>query len=334
MAAEVLRRAVSSMPGHRIAWIAQDGAQAVERCREDLPDLILMDLFMPVIDGIEATRRIMKCTPCPILVVTGALNIQFSKVFEALSAGALDAVQTPVGANLGKLDDMGALKFKIDALLRHGARDSHVQVPQKIVWPELHSERSTDALVAIGASAGGPAALAAILGSFTREFPASIVIVQHLDVQFVPLMVAWLKERAVIPVRVARAGDHPEPGTALIAGTEHHLTFVSPQTLGYTPEPESVPFHPSVDVFFKSVVRHWKGKVAGVLLTGMGRDGAAGLKALYQSGALTIAQDAATSVVYGMPKAAVELNAAGKVLPLDRIGAELCQFFQATNAMV
>ena len=178
-------------------------------------------------------------------------------------------------------------------------------------------------LVAIGASAGGPAALAKVLGDLPAEFAAPIVIVQHVDVQFAQGLAEWLGQHTHLEVRLAREGDRPLPGTVLLAGGGDHLVFVSPTRLAYTRDPVDYAYRPSVDVFFKSANRFWAGDIIGVVLTGMGRDGAEGLLALSQSGHRTMAQDQASSAVYGMPKAAVELRAAREILSLDSIGPRL-----------
>jgi len=325
MATEALRRVLTSVPGYCVAWVAADGAEAVEKCHWDTPDLILMDLMMPVMDGVEATRRIMAKTPCGILVVTSTLDGHSSKVFEALGAGALDVVQTPDLAGSNRLQGTAVLKFKLDAIARL-VGDNRKHTDRCVPAEPPPGLSSGTRLIAIGASAGGPAALASILGSLPREFPAAIVIVQHVDPQFVPMMATWLNQQSALSVRIARPEDRPQANTVLIAGTNDHLVFVSSLSLGYSPEPRDCCYRPSVDVFFESVVRHWKGDVAGVLLTGMGRDGARGLKALRAAGALTIAQDAGSSAVYGMPKAAVELNAAARILPVNEVAKELVDF--------
>jgi two-component system response regulator WspF len=326
MAVEALRRIIISEPGYRLAWVARDGAAAVEQCKLDTPDLILMDLMMPVMDGAEATRRIMNDTPCPILIVTSGVETYSTKVFEALGSGALDAVQTPLLGGSGK-EGSAALKFKIDRIGRFGsqAKDSKDLGKDARNGSALSSDTSVR-LIAIGASAGGPAALETILSGLPRGFPAAIVIVQHVDAQFVPSMASWLSETSQVAVRIARHGDKPQANTALIAGTNDHLFLTDSYSLGYTPEPRDCFYRPSIDVFFESVVRHWRGKAAGVLLTGMGRDGAKGLRAMRDAGSLTIAQDAASSVVYGMPKAAAELHAAAKILPLNDIANSLINF--------
>jgi two-component system response regulator WspF len=327
MAVEALRRVIVCEQGYQVAWVARDGAEAVKQCKHDTPDLILMDLMMPVMDGAEATRRIMSDTPCPILIVTSAVEAHSVKVFEALGSGAVDAVQTPFLGENGERTGSAALKFKIEKIGCLGVQDKGPNGLRKDARSELSLNRDTsEYLIAIGASAGGPTALATLLGGLPKDFPAAIVIVQHVDAQFVPSMASWLNSTSAVSVQVARNGDKPQPNTALIAGTNDHLHFTNSRSLGYTPEPLDCFYRPSIDVFFQSVIRHWRGKAAGVLLTGMGRDGAKGLKAMRDAGSLTIAQDAITSVVYGMPKAAAELNAAARILPLADIANGLIKF--------
>lgn len=326
MAVEALRRVINLAPEHRVIWVARNGAEAVEQCAREIPDLVLMDLLMPVMDGVEATKRIMARTPCAILVVTASVGANAWRAFEAMGHGALDAVDTP---SLGAGDlraGAAPLLAKINVL---GRLINEKHGPMGVVGrgrtkpPFL----SADRLVAIGASAGGPAAIAAVLGGLPRDFPAAIVIIQHVDVQFAASMADWLGQGTPLPVRVAREGDRPVAGTVLLAGTNDHLVLQASGQLGYTAEPREYVYRPSVDVFFQSVTRYWPGHAAGVLLTGMGRDGALGLKALRNQGHHTIAQDEATSAVYGMPKAAATLDAAVEILPLPRIAPALASLF-------
>ncbi len=333
VAAEGLRIVVTGMPDHSVAWIAQDGAEAVEKCRQDTPDLILMDLIMPVMDGVEATRRIMASTPCPILVVTATIDGNSSKVFGALGAGALDVVQMPVLGGNGHPDGTSAIKFKIETLRRRTSGEQWRTSVSKAARMETAPIADVkECLVAIGASAGGPAAVAAILAGLRSDFPARVIVVQHIDARFAPAMVSWLNEQSKVPVRIASQGECPPKGTVLIAGTNDHLAFINGHSLGYTAEPRDCNYRPSVDVFFESVVRHWRGEVIGVLLSGMGKDGAQGLKSLRDGGAFTIAQDSATSAVYGMPKAAAELEAATKILPIQEIAGELMSCFSGRRS--
>jgi chemotaxis response regulator CheB len=183
-------------------------------------------------------------------------------------------------------------------------------------------------LVAIGASAGGPAALSTVLSGLPEDFPAAVVIVQHVDERFAQGMAEWLSRQCALSVRVAKEGDRPTAGTVLLAGTNDHLTFKTAGRIGYTPEPREQPYRPSVDTFFASIDALWPGEAIGVLLTGMGRDGAIGLKALRDKGCYTIAQDQATSTVYGMPKAAASLGAAVDILPLEHIAPRLVEAFR------
>jgi two-component system, chemotaxis family, response regulator WspF len=190
----------------------------------------------------------------------------------------------------------------------------------------LQSCPPEDRLIAIGASAGGPAAVARTLACLPASFRSPIVVVQHVDSQFAPGLANWLSQQSPLRVRLAREGDSPVPGTVLLAGQDLHLVFRSPRRLGYADQPLNSSYRPSVDVFFQSARRHWPSDVIGVLLTGMGRDGAQGLLGLRQDGHHTIAQDRSTSAVYGMPKVAAEISAATEILRLDQIGVRLRAF--------
>ncbi len=328
MAVEAMRRIVIAGGEHEVAWIASDGAEAVERCATNTPDLILMDLIMPRMDGIEATRRIMAESPCAIVIVTADVGRNSPQVFEAMGAGALDAVDTPVLEHPNASSDSSALLRKIETIRRLIGGGASKGPP----WtgdtpPPL---RPPDHLVVIGASAGGPAALAKILKNLDQDFPAPIVIVQHVDAQFAEGLAVWLNGQTQLNVRIAQEGDRPATGTVLIAGGENHLVFSGPTRLSYTDEPSDIPYRPSIDIFFRSASRFWTGDVTGVLLTGMGRDGAHGLKTLKQHGHHTIAQDRRTSAVYGMPGAAAEMQAATEILALDKIAPRLTNIVAKT----
>ena len=324
IAVEALRRVLALAPEHEVVWVAGTGREAVALCARQPPDLVLMDLLMPEMDGVEATRRIMTESPCTILLVTASIEANRSRVFEAMGHGALDVVDTPV-LGAGDLAAAAApLLAKIVTIGRliGGKELSHRKAPHVAA-----ASSGRHGLVAIGASAGGPAALAAVLEALPSNFPAAVVIVQHVDEQFVAGMAEWLGRHSALPVAVAREGDAPRPGAVLLAGKGDHLTFITAGRLGYTAEPRDYVYRPSVDVFFHSICLLWRGDAVGVLLTGMGRDGALGLKALRRRGHLTIAQDQATSAVYGMPKAAAALEAAVEILPLDRIAPRLAGAF-------
>lgn len=326
LAAEVLRRAIAAAPEHEVAWIVGNGREAVEACRRDLPELVLMDLVMPEMDGVEATRRIMAQTPCPILLVIASIDGNIPGVYEAMGYGALDVVDIPsVNAAEDVIIQASALLAKIATIgkLIGEGRPVRASVRAPIPAPAT----SPPPLVAIGASAGGPAAVATVLSGLPAQFPAALVLVQHVDEKFVPGLASWLGQHTGLKVRPAREGDRPAAGTVLIAASSDHLVLTASGTLAYTPEPRAYPYRPSVDVFFESVARSWRGEMIAVLLTGMGRDGAKGLKLLRNAHFHTIAQDKASSAVYGMPKAAAAIGAAAEILPLDRIAGRLLKTF-------
>jgi len=323
LAVEALRRAVASGRRHSVAWVARNGREAVAQCDLDPPDVVLMDLIMPEMDGVEATRRIVAKHGCAVLITTVNKGANAAKVFEAMGHGALDAVDTPVLGGAGAEGGMVAFLEKLRTIERLTG-----EMPRRLAAAAAalaEPKEPGNWLVAVGASAGGPAALAAILGALPANFPAAIVIIQHVDEQFAAGMAEWLSSKSSVPVRLAREGDFPVSGEALMAGTNDHLEFRQGGQLGYTPLPREYHYRPSADVLFRSIPGNWRGRVVGVLLTGMGRDGALGLKYLRDKGNVTLAQDQASSAVYGMPKAAAELKAASEILPLDRIAARIRQ---------
>jgi two-component system response regulator WspF len=331
LAVTALRRVLDAAPGIEVAWTAADGAEAVEKCARDVPDVILMDLIMPVMDGVEATRRIMRESPCAIVVVTATVSGNAGKVFEAMGHGALDAVATPVLGADGAVTGGEELLKKIFTIAKLLARPGSPP-GQAVPVPAVRSPAREPALAVIGASTGGPKAVAAILSGLPRDLEASLVVVQHVDMRFAGGLAEWLGSQCALPVRVAEDGQGLAPGVVHVAGTNDHLVLRPDLTLCYQAEPADYPYRPSVDAFFGSVARYWPKPGVAALLTGMGRDGAKGLLALRQAGWPTIAQDEATSVVYGMPKAAVELGAAKRILPLADIARAICDTLTLRSA--
>ncbi len=319
LVAETLRQTVTRNGAHEVVWVARNGREAVDYCANERPDLILMDLLMPVMNGAQATREIMERTPCPILVVTSSVESNAPLVFEAMGAGALDAVDTPI------VDD--PVGGGGEELLRKIVMIGHLTRKSSLPSQALPSGRSSgggniaQTLIAIGASSGGPQALAQILGELPPGLPASIVIIQHIDGKFISEFAKWLSTLSALPIMLASQGGMPRGGHVYLAGSSNHLVIDAKGTFAYVREPQDLPYRPSVDVFFHSVVQHWSGTAVGVLLTGMGSDGARGLLTMKQQGCFTIAQDQRSCAVYGMPKAARELDAAVEILPLDAIGA-------------
>ncbi len=323
LATEALVRVVLSDPHLQVAWTAEHGRDAVEKCQRDLPDVVLMDLVMPVMNGAEATRQIMQRTPCPVLVVTATVSGNYALVCEALAHGAYDAVCTPTlvgqdvqqaGASLlGKLQSVERIRREIDAAPRAVSASSQRPVAATSVCG------AAAPLVAIGASTGGPQALERVLSVWPADFPAAVIVVQHIAADFAPSLAHWLQERARLRVRTAVHGDLPQPGTVLVAATNDHLVLGADRRICYRTEPVASPYRPSVDAFFFSLAEHWPTPSVAVILSGMGRDGAEGLLRLRQLGWHTVTQDEATSIVFGMPQAAAKLGAAKRILPLELI---------------
>jgi two-component system, chemotaxis family, response regulator WspF len=323
IATEALRRVVCSDPSHSVAWTALDGAEAIRRCEEDRPDVVLMDLVMPGIDGAQATKEIMRRCPCPILVVTATVAGNFSLVCQALSYGAFDAVATPVLGDMAPAQAGAALLAKLTNVSRIRARLA-VQMATPAVAVVETTRPVIDyscqlPLVAIGASTGGPQAIRTILSTWPQGFRAAILVAQHISADFAAPLATWLSENCTLSVRTAREDDRPEAGVVLVAETDDHIVLRPDGSFGYTKEPAENPFRPSADVLFHSLARHWRRPSVAMLLTGIGRDGALGLLELRQAGWHTIAQDERTSVVYGMPQAATQLGAAVEILPIEKI---------------
>jgi chemotaxis response regulator CheB len=314
----VLRHIISSSSDCEIAWTATNGKRAVEKAALDTPDMILMDLLMPVMNGIDATRNIMSANPCAILIVTASVAGNASMVFRAMGAGALDAVNTPLleDANKpvhllqGKIDTVRRLIQSRDVVKEAKAIRVNTSGPEKLSSPPL---------IVIGTSTGGPAALNHILSLMPADIPAPIAIVQHIDQYFSGSLAEWLNNQSHLKVVIAKEGTTPEAGVVYLAASEFHMVVRKDQTLGYIDNYNNSPYCPSVDIFFKSVAEHWQGKVVAALLTGMGRDGASGLLSIYQQGGYTLAQDKESSTVFGMPKAGVEIGATTNIFPLNEI---------------
>jgi two-component system response regulator WspF len=323
-AVKSLRHVLAKYPEHSVVWEAYDGAEAVKLCAQETPDLILMDLMMPVMDGVEATRQIMKSTPCAILIVTATVTGHSSKVFEAMGAGALDVVATPIVSKEGESKGGDVLLQKITRI----GRILGINDDKKAALSKPGTAFKNNTLLAIGCSTGGPNALLKILSCFPKKLDYSIVVIQHMDSKFTPGMVQWLNKQINLPVDLIEDGDLPRNQHVLFACTDEHLSMRPSYRMYYTKEPIDNCYHPSVDVFFESVAQTWNGEAIGVLLTGMGRDGAKGLLSFKKKGWHTIAQDEKSSVVYGMPKAAMDMGAATEVLSIDKIGPALLKLLK------
>lgn len=333
VAREMLAQILSTDPGIEVVGMVKDGVEAVEAVARLRPDLVTMDIHMPRLDGLKATEQIMAYNPTPILVVSSSVHGEgMGRAFDALEVGALEVLKKPEAKDWADLERIGReviRKIKVLARIRvithirgrKAAREAAEQVPVEFRTP-VQVPVGACSLVAIGSSTGGPSALLGILARLPADFPVPIVIAQHIAEGFVPGLVSWLDSGCTLSIREAVDGEQVEPGAAYLAPTGQNLTMDGYITRFTTPEAGQL-YIPSADTLFYSVARSMGGSAVGAILTGMGADGARGLKAMRDAGATTIAQDEATSTVFGMPKAAIELGAAKVVLPVNDIATEL-----------
>ncbi|MDP9794832.1 two-component system chemotaxis response regulator CheB [Catenuloplanes nepalensis] len=323
-----LREALTIDPGVQIVGEAVTGAEAVEQCRLLRPDVITMDVMLPVMSGLEATEQIMQSCPTPILVVSSTARREALGTYDVLAAGAVDVLEKPRGdasdATWGaRLRTAVRVVSRIKVVTRR-----RVAPPSPGPFPAAapaHRPRGTQ-LVVIGASTGGPGAITRILSRLPASFPLPILYVQHLSANevFATAFTDWLAGQVHRPVAYATGGVPVADGAGrvIVAPPDRHL-LVRGGMLLLSNGPERHSCRPSVDTLFESVADAYGPSAAGVLLTGMGRDGAAGLLAMRRAGSRTYAQDEATSVVYGMPREAVLLGAASESLPLPAIAERL-----------
>jgi two-component system, chemotaxis family, protein-glutamate methylesterase/glutaminase len=311
----------------QVIGTAEDGEQAVAMAQRLLPDVIAMDIHLPKMDGYEATRKIMETCPTRIVMVTAtALPHEVAATFHALEAGALTVLAKPLGPAHPGYAQMA------DELLRTIRLMAEVQVVRR--WARKASAiagkmsheplpRAEIRLVAIGASTGGPLVLQTILKRLPRTFSVPILIVQHISGGFSPGLAEWLGRTSGFPVRIPRYGEPVQPGIAYFAPDDLHLQVTPDGRIALSSAPPEHGSRPAVSCLFRSVATAFGPNAVGVLLTGMGRDGARELKQMQDAGAVTIAQDKESAIVNGMPGEAVKLNAATYVLAPEDIASTL-----------
>ena len=311
---ELLARVVAADPGFEVVAVAADGNQAAAEAERLKPDVITMDLNMPDADGFSGIARIMAETPTPILVLTA--NREEAVGFRALSLGALDILEKPQAAT--DLEEYGGLLRSRLRLLAGVKVIRHVRGLRERIDAAPRRRAARAELVVIGASLGGPRALATLLRGLPKSFRAPVAVVQHIADGFTEGLASWLASEARLDVHEGEDGEALEPGKILLAPTGRHLV-VGVGFVRLSDAPPVDTFKPSVTPLLLSAARAYGARVCGVILTGMGRDGAEGLKAIKEAGGPTLVQDEATSAVFGMPRAAIELGAVDRVLPLEDI---------------
>lgn len=310
----------------QVVGTASDGKQALELLPKLNPDVICTDLHMPVMNGLELTRAVMKTKPRPILVISVSVQADSPNVFHLLEAGAVDVFVKPraiLAANQDKLAQCLASKIRIVAGVHvfHSKPETYAS-PSPTPWPALIAGVPAK-IVVVGASTGGPQALHTILCALPKSFPIPLVCIQHIGADFLNELVRWLAEASPLPIRQAANGELPQAGVIYFAPGHTHLEFDERGRFALSAAPPCDGHRPSITVTMRAAARHYGANAAGVLLTGMGRDGAAGLAEIGSAGGVSIAQDEASSVVYGMPQAAVALGGVRHVLPLEKIAPAL-----------
>ena len=331
-----LLEVLATDPNVEVVGEAGDGRTAIELCQRLRPDLVTLDMMLPVMTGLAATEYIMAHFPTPILVVSASFNRgEVFKTYDALAAGAVDVIDKPSGT-----EAPGAWERAFLTAVRIVSRVKVITHPRARMsgWSGLPARPAGGPaakrdgrleLLVIGVSTGGPGALVELLGALPADFPAPILIVMHIAVPFAAAFADWLGGQVGHDVRYGTPGESLSAlaGSVRLAPPERHLVVRSGK-LELTNDPERHSCRPSVDVLFESVARELGGATAACLLTGMGKDGAQGLLELRRAGAVTFAQDEQSSIVYGMPREAALLNAAMHVTPLRELAPALDALFR------
>lgn len=322
---EILKNIFNSGSGIKVVGCARNGMESIQLTERLKPDVILMDINMPVMDGLEATRVIMSKMATPILILSSLIKDDDPRVgFEALRAGALDIMEKPalrLNSSDARYEKELIRKIKvvskvqpIHLIHRHG-KDYPTKQKSRVL--------KDDRILAIGASTGGPPAICTILKSFVSGFPLPILVVQHIFSGFTQGMVNWLSRDCSIKIKIAEDGERVAKGVAYFPPDDFHLGIDSAHRIILSKEKPIGGHRPAVDFMMRHVALAFKEKSIGILLTGMGRDGTEGLKAVKGQGGKTIVQDEKTSVIFGMPKSAIDAGVADVICPLGRIASEI-----------
>ncbi len=326
----VLRQILGADPEIQVIGTAANGQEALEQVKQLNPDVVTMDVFMPEMDGYEATRRIMQEHPVPIVVVSGGVDKPELRVaFRAIQAGALDVLQKP-GVEADRAAEYARRRLVATVKLMASVRVLRQPTSSRPSLPPgartyVATPISRPQLIGVVASTGGPMALNTLLSGLPEHFPVPIAVVQHMAPGFLRGLVDWLQGNTSLRCRVAQDGESPQAGTVYFAPDDRHLVLSRPGRFRLEDGPPVHYVRPSGTVLLESMAYLWGARSVGVVLTGMGSDGAEGLRAVHNHGGIGIVQDEASSAVWGMPRAAVEMGAADYVLPLEEIGPKLLE---------
>jgi two-component system, chemotaxis family, protein-glutamate methylesterase/glutaminase len=326
-----LCEALANDPRIEVVAEGENGQHAIELCSRLRPDVVTLDMQLPIMTGLSATEYIMAHCPTPILIVSASTNRgELFKTYDALAAGAVDVLEKPRGDDSDAGWDerfraavrlVARIKVITHPRARLGLGTGSAPAGQSQLRESSAPRSSTPTVIALGASTGGPSALVTVIKEIPQNLALSVLLVLHIDEPFGSAFAEWLSEQTSREVRFARGGEPLDSGSGrvLMAPPGRHL-IAEGAHLQLDDGPDRHSCRPSIDVLFESLARHAGSRCAAALLTGMGRDGAAGLLALRRAGALTVAQDEDSSIVYGMPREAALLGAASHILPLADIG--------------
>jgi two-component system chemotaxis response regulator CheB len=333
VARELLVHILDSDPEIHIIGTASNGEEALKILKTNEPDVITMDISMPIMNGFEATRRIMETQPVPIVIVTASWDPEeVATSFRAIEAGAVALMEKPTGVgHPGHENEARELvrTVKLMSEVKVVKRTPRLQLPKvEFAAPapmqlEVANRSPEIGLVAIGVSTGGPPVLKQILSGLPKSFPVPILIVQHIAQGFLQGMAVWLEKATGLPFHIPVHGEYLFPGHVYLAPEALHMGVVKRDRVVLSDDGQENGTRPSISYLFRSVLKTYGQKAVGVLLTGMGRDGAEELKLMKEKGAVTIVQDKESSVVFGMPGEAIKLDAAHYVLPPEGIAAKL-----------
>lgn len=319
---------LSSDKDINVIGVVKNGEEAVNFVGKNKPDIITMDINMPVMDGFEATRRIMETNPVPIIMVTGLFNSKdIDKTFKAMQAGAVSVIEKPVGITDNNFNIISENMIKMVKLMSEVKVIKRKSFNRNVISTHV-SDRKLNAdylelkVAAIGVSTGGPPVLQSIFSKLPPNIKVPILVVQHITPGFLAGLVAWLSQVTKYPIHIATQGEKVLPGHIYFAPDEYHMGINNNGQILLNKGEKENGLRPAVSYLFSSIANSYGKNSLAILLTGMGKDGALELKQLKDKGAITVAQDKETSVIFGMPGEAIKLDAATYVLSPEKI-AEL-----------
>jgi len=314
----IIKRIIANAPGFEVVGTAANGEEGLDLLIRTKPDVVCTDYYMPTMNGLEFIKKATQIYLCPILVLSaGVQSYQTDNIFNLLSAGAVDVIPKPIHGN-ATIDEKKLLN-KLKTLAKIG----HTTLKSKITSSDPNHKKIE--IIGIGASTGGPQAFEKILPELSANLSAPIVCVQHMSLGFIHQMAKWLDNLCKINVQVASDGTKPEPGHVYFAPDGYHLELDNNKNFKLVEKQEDEEICPSVDHLFSSLASQYGSNAVAILLSGMGKDGAVGMRAVNYAGGITIAQNQESSLIFGMPKAAIDAGATRYVLPLNEIPAKIIE---------